>query len=82
MTGPEISLLILEILSEIKDCDDIQNDTMLIDTGIIDSMSILYLISELEEKLGIAISLEDVVESNFLNINNITEFVLECANPG
>ena len=73
-----ISRLVMEILDEIRDCDDIQNDTLLLERGILDSLSILYLISELEEKLTIKINLEDVEEKNFQNIDCIAEFVLSC----
>ena len=73
-----ICRLVLEILDEIRDCDNIDNDTLLLESGILDSLSILYLISELEEKLNIKINLEDVEEKNFQNIDCIAELVLSC----
>ena len=75
-----ISRLVMEILDEIRDCDDIQNDTLLLERGILDSLSILYLISELEEKLTIKINLEDVEEKNFQSIDCIAEFIFNCMN--
>ena len=71
--------LILEILSEIQDCSDIRNDTLLLEKGILDSLSIVFLISELETRLNITIPLENVVESNFKNIDSIAALVLDCA---
>lgn len=71
--------LILEILSEIQDCSDIRNDTLLLEEGILDSLSIVFLVSELETRLNITIPLENVVESNFKNIDSIAAFVLDCA---
>jgi len=68
------SELVLNILSEIKDCSNISNDTLLFERGILDSFSVLYLISELESRLNITIPLENVVESNFATIENITAF--------
>ena len=67
--------LIIEILSEIQDMSDIENDTLLVEKGILDSMSILFLVNELEARLGITILLEDIVEGNFNSINQISDFL-------
>jgi len=77
-----VSKLVLEILSEIQDCDDVKNDTLLLERGILDSLSIIYLINELEERLNMTIPLEDVVEDNFKSIESIVEFVLTRINDG
>lgn len=77
-----MSKLVLEILSEIQDCDDVKNDTLLLERGILDSLSIIYLINELEERLNMTIPLEDVVEDNFKSIESIVEFVLTRINDG
>ena len=77
-----MSKLVLEILSEIQDCDDVKNDTLLLERGILDSLSIIYLINELEERLNMTIPLEDVVEDNFKSIESIVEFVLARINNG
>ncbi|MCL1983381.1 MAG: acyl carrier protein [Clostridiales bacterium] len=69
-------------MSEIQDCDDVKNDTLLLERGILDSLSIIYLINELEERLNMTIPLEDVVEDNFKSIESIVEFVLTRINDG
>ena len=48
---------------------------MLLDEGIIDSVSILYLISEIEDRYEIHVSLEDVNEKNFASIDAISTYV-------
>lgn len=52
-------------LAEVKVGYNIEDDTLLIEDEILDSLSILYLISELEKAYGITIPLGDVVEKNF-----------------
>ena len=52
-------------LGEVKVGYDIKDDTLLIEEEILESLTILYLISELEKGYGITIPLSDVVEKNF-----------------
>ncbi len=52
-------------LAEVKIGYEIDDGTLLIEDEILDSLSILYLIAELEKAYGITIPLEDVVEKNF-----------------
>ena len=50
-------------------------DTKLIESGILDSLSILKLVAFLEEKFGIKVSPEDVVSTNFETVGAISSFV-------
>ena len=62
-------------LSEVKvDCN-IEDDTLLIEDEILDSLSILYLIGELEKEYGITIPLADVIENNFGTLEMIEAYV-------
>jgi len=76
MNKTDICKLIYDILNDVQDCDNIGNDTLLMKEGILDSMSILHLIYELEEKFKISIPLEDVIEENFKTIDAISDFIL------
>lgn len=63
------------IIREISDGIDIHDDTRLLDDGILDSVSILYLVSELEEKNKILIPVEEITEAHFKDIKSIEEFI-------
>jgi acyl carrier protein len=53
----------------------IGHDTQLIDSGILDSLSLLKLVFFLEEKFSINVGMEEVVPQNFETIDTITTFV-------
>lgn len=63
------------IIREIAEGIDIFDDTPLLDDGILDSISILYMVSELEEKNEIHIPVEEITEDHFKDINSIEAFV-------
>ena len=66
---------IYTILSEIADDIDITDETLLLDEEILDSVSILFLVSELEEKNGISIAVEEINEAHLKTVTAIEEFV-------
>ncbi len=56
---------LLEILKDIDDTIDYETAGTLIDDGLLDSLSILNLVSELETAFDIEISPVDLVPANF-----------------
>ena len=66
---------ILHILQEINPYMEIETDTKLLEEEILDSMEILLLISELEDKYQIQIPLESLQLEDFQDILSITQFV-------
>ena len=70
-----------EIKSFIKDVieestgSSVEYDTMLFDEEILDSMSILYLIGELESKFDIELPPDEVVQTNYETVDKIAEYV-------
>ncbi|MFO8001907.1 MAG: acyl carrier protein [Marinilabilia sp.] len=54
---------------------EIEEDTMLFEEGIFDSMGLLNLISFLEENYGVRTSDTELVEENFQNLRAIEDFV-------
>lgn len=66
---------ILHILQEINPYMEIETDTKLLEEAILDSMEILLLISELEDKYQIQIPLESLQLEDFQDILSITKFV-------
>lgn len=71
----EIREIIKAILSEIDNIENINDDTLLIEEGILDSMGIMYLISELEDRLSLEIPLENVEEKDFSTIKDLEVFI-------
>lgn len=66
---------IIEILSEINPYVDITADTMLLEEEIVDSLAVMVLISELEEKYGIVIPVDQIAAEDFVSVNTIVDLV-------
>jgi acyl carrier protein len=59
---------------------EVEDDESLIFAGILDSLSILNLLSFLDEKFGIVLNGNEINPSNFETINLIHSFVAERIN--
>ena len=57
--------------------EDIQNDTMIFENSLLDSMGFLFLIDFLKEEFLIEIEDSELVDNNFKSINNIVDFVFK-----
>lgn len=66
---------ILEILREMQPYEDIDEDSRLIEDGIIDSMMLVLLISELESAFGLKIP-EDRLQPKFFETVPVIEKLL------
>lgn len=67
-----VEFLLTEICEE-KDLEihEIGDEDNLIESGILDSLGILKLLSFMDEELGIDISVNDVKPANFVNLATI-----------
>lgn len=72
----EIEQFVKNVLEESSGENIDDNSMLLLEEEILDSVSILYLVSELEDKYEIQIPLDDVVENNFKNIESIVEYMM------
>lgn len=66
---------IKELLEEIQPYEDFDEETNLIQTELLDSLSILYLVTQLEEKYKITIEESKIIPENFTNIITIAQLV-------
>ncbi|RKJ51498.1 hypothetical protein D7Y09_14380 [bacterium 1XD42-1] len=66
---------ILTILHEIAPYIDIDANSKLIEDDILDSMGILVLVTELEEKYKITIPLEKIKIEDFQTVSTLVSFV-------
>lgn len=72
----EIKAFIKDVIEE-STGSSVDDDTMLFDEEILDSMSILYLIGELESKYDVELPPDEVVQSNYETVQRIAEYVGE-----
>lgn len=75
MGDREMENEILDILKDINPYVDIDMNTNLYEEGVLDSMGLLILITELEKKYEVDIPLDNLQLENFECINNILEFI-------
>lgn len=66
---------LIEILEELKPGVDYKNTNNLIDGRYLDSLTILSLISELEEEFDIEIPTVEIIPSNFNSAQNIYKLI-------
>lgn len=71
---------LLEILKEIRPDVDFENETELVDAGVLDSLDIATIISELNDAFDIAIRVTELDPENFNSMKAIHEMVLKLQN--
>lgn len=69
----EIKDYIIE--ASLSDANKIKDDTLIFDTGLLDSMGLLFLIEFLNENYHIEVNDEELNPKNFESINSIVAFV-------
>lgn len=66
---------ILEILQSVRPDVDFQNETALIDDGVLGSLDVVAIVSELNDELDIDISVDDLVPENFNSLDAIIQLI-------
>ena len=66
---------LIELLSEINDEVDFENETALVDDGLIDSLELTEIISGLNTVFGVRIPARDIEPENFNSVDAILELV-------
>ena len=69
-----------KILDDVILYEDYVDDTNLIEEGILDSLMVVYLVSQLEEKYHIKIEGHFIVPEHFSSINRIAGFLKRLEN--
>lgn len=76
-----IEQFVKSVLEEITGENINDNNLLLLEEELLDSMSILYLVSEIENEYGMQIPVEEVVEKNFKDIESIINYInCKCEN--
>lgn len=69
----EIRNYIIE--ASLSDTKTIKDDTLIFDSGLLDSMGLLFLIEFLNEEYDVEVNDEELNPKNFESINSIADFV-------
>ena len=66
---------LIRILSELHDDVDFSFETHLIDNGILDSLDIVTLITEINDEFDVSIPAEEIIPENFNSANAIMALI-------
>lgn len=66
---------LMQILQDIRPDVDFENETALIDDGILDSFDVVSIISELDDAFGVQIRITELDPENFNSAESIWELV-------
>ena len=66
---------LLEILKGVRPDVDFENETALIDDGILDSFDVVSIISELDDTFGVQIRIAELDPENFNSVKSIWALV-------
>ena len=66
---------IIEILSEICPGVDFETETALIDDGLIDSLDIVAVVTELMEAFDVELGVDDLTPENFNSVEAIEDII-------
>jgi acyl carrier protein len=72
---------IIHLLSEKVHVETPSADTDLMESGLLDSLTLVELMSSLEEQFGINISFDEIEIDNFRSARRIAEFVNQRSMP-
>lgn len=66
---------LLELLKNIRPDVDFENETSLIDDGILDSFDVVSIISELDDEFGVQVKINELDPENFNSVESIWNLV-------
>lgn len=73
---------IIKILNEVNKYEDIEANTDLMEAGFLNSLNLLYLITELEDRYELTIPESEVKPENFSSVKQIAILVDELVKKG
>lgn len=68
---------VIEIFEEVTGCDEIRDDLELnlFEAGLLDSLAIIEVLLQIEERLGIKLQPTDLERSDMATVNNLVTFL-------
>lgn len=73
---------LIEILEDIEDGVDYNTCTTLIDDGILDSLAIISLVAEIEEKFDVQVPTVQIIPENFNSAQAIWDLIVRLQEEG
>ena len=71
---------LLKLLSSVRPDVDFENETELVDDGILDSMDIVSIISEIDDVFGVQIRITELDPDNFNSAENLWNLIKSLRN--
>ena len=66
---------IMKILKGVRSDVDFENETALIDNGVLDSFDIISIVGELNDAFDVEINVDDLLPENFNNVAAMVELI-------
>jgi acyl carrier protein len=63
------------LTATLADTKTINDDTLIFETGMLDSMGLLFLIEFLKEEFNVEVTDEELLPENFESVNSIIKFI-------
>ena len=76
----EYKIFIKKILDEIDPYEEIDENTDLLDSGVLDSLTIVYLVTQIEEHYHFSIDEKLIVPNNFSSVSKIAKLIAKINN--
>ena len=73
---------LMEILTEIRPDVDFENETSLIDDGILESMDIVSLVGELDDAFDVTVGVENLLPENFNSVDAMVKLIERLQDEG
>lgn len=73
---------LMEILTEIRPDVDFENETSLIDDGILDSMDIVSLVGEIDDAFDVTVGVENLLPENFNSVDAMVKLIERLQDEG
>ena len=73
---------LLKILSELRPEVDFTSETALVDDGILDSLDMVALVTEINDEFDVRIGIENLVPENFNSVDSIIELIERLQEEG
>ena len=67
--------ILMEIIEELQPYAEFDETTDLLGEDVLDSVSVLVLVQEIEERFEIEITAEEITSENFKNVNTIVSLI-------
>jgi len=73
---------LMDLLKSVRSDVDFQNETELINDGILDSFDVVAIISEIDDKFGVQIRINELDPEHFNSAESIWDLVQTIKNKG